>query len=65
MKEIKEKGQPIIFLKTLLGLKTQIEQLPISSKKAECTVQRFMLYLLPAINFAAQEEYTTTKKLFA
>jgi hypothetical protein len=36
----------------LLQFKPQIEALPISTKQAECTIQRFMLYLLPVFNLA-------------
>ena len=43
---------PIGLLNLLSEFKTQIEGLPISTKEAECTIQRFMLYLLPVFNLA-------------
>jgi hypothetical protein len=40
------------LLNFIAELKHQIEGLPISTKEAECTIQRFMLYLLPVFNLA-------------
>ena len=65
MNAIKQEKAPINFLQTILGFKSQIGDLPVSQKKAECTVQRFMLYLLPAVNLAATVDYLKTKKLFS
>jgi len=51
------------FLNYLLDFKTQITQLPVSTKEAECTIQRFILYLLPIFKFAEAKDYQSTKTI--
>lgn len=47
-----KKEDPSGFLTWLLTFKKYILQLPQSIKQAECTIQRFMLYLLPLYNLS-------------
>lgn len=47
-----KKEDPTGFLTWLLGFKKYIQQLPLSVKQAECTIQRFMLYILPIFNLS-------------
>jgi hypothetical protein len=51
------------LLTTLLTFKTQISALPSQLKQAECTIQRFMLYLLPVFNMIKADSYEESKKL--
>lgn len=38
--------------------------MPTSAKQAECTIQRFYLYLLPCINLAHQQDAKKTMDMF-
>lgn len=40
------------LIQTLISFKDIILDLPTSTKKAECTIMRFYLYLLPVVNLA-------------
>jgi len=59
IKKTVKDASPTSFLKTLLKFKPQICELPVSTKQAECTVQRFMLYMLPVLNLCEYEESKT------
>ena len=51
-----KKEDPAGFLTWLLDYTKYIKQLPQSIKQAECTIQRFMLYLLPLFNLVYAED---------
>ena len=52
MSKIAKANEPITLLEYLTGYKQQIQSLPVSTKEAECTIQRFILYLLPVFKMA-------------
>ncbi len=61
IKKIVKEANPITLLQTLLTFKTQIAALPSQLKQAECTIQRFMLYLLPVFNMIKADSYLESK----
>ena len=63
MSQITKKGDGLALLTYLLEFKSFIVQLPVSTKEAECTIQRFILYLLPIFKFAEEQSYIDTRGL--
>ena len=61
IKKIVKEANPVTLLQTLLTFKTQITALPSQLKQAECTIQRFMLYLLPVFNMIKADSYLESK----
>ncbi len=58
-----ESEQAVALCELLLGQKEQILQLPTSVKQAECTIQRFYLFLWPLLNLAESGNYDKAKEL--
>ena len=63
IKKIANEANPVTLLTTLFTFKTQIFALPSQLKQAECTIPRFMLYLLPVFNMLKAESYEESKRL--
>lgn len=52
MVKIAKQKDCLTLIQTLFGFKDIILELPTSTKKSECTIMRFFLYLLPVVNLA-------------
>lgn len=64
IKKVISEKSPLGLLSTLYGMKAMIEELPVSTKEAEWTIQRFMLYLLPIFNMCGNKDLYECKQLF-
>ena len=62
-KKPKESDSAVALLELLLGQKAQILTLPTSVRQAECTIQRFYLFLWPLLNLAESGSYDKAKEL--
>ena len=60
-----ESQRALFLLNLLIENKSQILNLPISIKQADCTIARFYLLLMPLFNAAETGNYKETKQLAA
>lgn len=54
MAKVAKERNSLGLLQALIAYKKYIIELPITTKKSECTIQRFYLYLLPVVQIALQ-----------
>lgn len=64
MAKISKSKDCVALLQTLISYKDVVLDLPTSSKKSECTMMRFFLYLLPVINIALKSDKKVATEIF-